>query len=291
MGNTPDNLSLLLLNVGFTEMNANWNWKDVYSPFARLYYIKEGEAKTLIGNRTIILKPNHLYLTPPFTLHHNECNGYFSHYYIHFYEKVLNRESIFDKYEFPFELEASNLDLLLSQRLLDINPDRHLQQLDPTLYDNIPTFSQLIADNNKLPMHTGIETRAILQQFMAKFFEFAKIKTRHKDERITKCLKFIHENTDKDISVGQLAGLVYITEDHLIRIFKKEMNTTPLRYINAKKMEKAQLLLLTTDMSIREIAFDLSIDNISYFNRIFKSYTNSTPTEYRRSFNVPQKRN
>lgn len=284
MGNIPENIQLLLLNVGYLEMNANWNWKDVYSPFARIYYVTEGEAKICIGERTFILRPNCLYLTPPFVLHTNECNGPFSHFYIHFYEKAIHKESIFDTYDFPIEINASSLDLQLSERLLEINPNRQLKQLDPSLYDNMPTFSQYIADNNRMSPHAAVETQGILLQLIAKFFETAKIKSRHTDARVTKCLQYIHENTDKDIPISQLADIACITEDHLIRIFKKETNATPLKYIHTKKIEKAQLLLLTTEMPIRDIAMELSMDNTSYFNRIFKSYMGKTPTEYRESY-------
>jgi AraC-like DNA-binding protein len=59
------------------------------------------------------------------------------------------------------------------------------------------------------------------------------------------------------------------------------MNATPLKYIHTKKMEKAQLLLITTGMTVRDIALELSMDNTSYFNRIFKAYMGETPTQYR----------
>lgn len=280
-----ENLSFILLNVGYSELNANWNWKNVHSPFARIYYVKEGRAKIKIGGKAYILEPDCLYLTPPFTLHNNECDSYFSLYYIHFYEKVLNKESIFDKYDFPIEVKASLLDLLLTQRLLDINPDRHLHHFDPQLYDNPPIFSQYIANSNKMSLHSSIETQGILYILMAKFLELIRMKSNNKDSRINNCLLYIHENIDKDISIDQLANIACITEDHFIRLFKKEMNCTPTKYINLKKIEKAQLLLLTTNMSIRNIAFDLSIDNISYFNRIFKQYTGKTPTQYREEYN------
>ena len=280
-----DSLNLMLLNVGYLELNANWNWQEVYSPFARIYYVKGGEARTLINNKVYTLKPGKLYLIPPFTLHNDECDSYFSLYYIHFYEKNTRKESIFDKYDFPVEVDAELLELLLIQRLLSINPGRHLQHIDPGLYDNMPTFSQYIAENRRLPLHSVVETQGILQQLISRFLEKAKMKPGYKDVRINMCLKYIHENTDKDISISLLADIACITEDHLIRIFKREMNCTPLKYINGKKMEKAQLLLLTTDLPVREVALELLIDNVSYFNRIFKKHTGKTPQKYREMYN------
>jgi Transcriptional regulator containing an amidase domain and an AraC-type DNA-binding HTH domain len=278
-------LELILLNIGYSEMNANWNWKSIYSPFARIYHVTGGAARTYIGDKMYSLEPGNLYLTPPFTLHDDECDSFFSLYYIHFYEKAINKESIFDIYDFPIGMEATPLDLLLTKRLLDINPERHLRHYDPQLYDNPPTFSQNIADNSRMPVHSALETRGILYQLTSKFLVSAKIKSRHMDDRVNKCLQYIHENVDKTITVNQLADIACITEDHFIRIFKKEMRCTPIKYINSKKIEKAQLLLLTTDMPIKDIAFDLSADNISYFNRIFKQHTGKTPGQYREEFN------
>ena len=159
-----------------------------------------------------------------------------------------------------------------------------MHHFDPQLYDNPPIFSQYIANNNKMPLHSSVETQGILYQLIAKFLELIKMKSNNKDIRINKSLLYIHENIDKDISIDQLADIACITEDHFIRLFKKEMNYTPTKYINLKKMEKAQLFLLTTNLPIRSIAFDLSIDNISYFNRIFKQHTGKTPTQYREEY-------
>ncbi|GHT29316.1 transcriptional regulator [Bacteroidia bacterium] len=277
--------NLILLNIGYSELNANWNWKEVYSPFARLYYVKAGKARTYIGNKFYELEPGFFYLTPPFSLHNDECDGYFSLYYIHFYEDAANKESIFDKYDFPVKIKASPLDLPLIERLHTINPNRFLSDIDPKMYDNAPAFSRCVANNNKLPYHVQVETRSLLAVLMSRFLEYRIRKTIDKDTRINKSLQYIHEHIDQDISIHNLAAIACVSEDHFTRLFKQEMAQTPVKYINAKKIEKAQLLLLTTNSSIRNIAMDLSVDNISYFNKIFKQHTGKTPLEYRKEYN------
>jgi AraC-like DNA-binding protein len=277
--------NLLLLNIGYSDLNANWNWKDVYSPFARLYYVTEGEARTYIQDKVYLLEPGYIYLTPPFSLHNDECDGRFSLYYIHFYEKSIQKESLFDKYDFPVKIKATPLDLLLIERLHTINPDRYLVNIDPKTYDNAPAFSQYVANNNKSPYHVLVETRSILAILISRFLEFRVKKTIDKDVRINKSLQYIHEHINRDISIGDLADISCVSGDHFIRLFKKEMLQTPLKYIMAKKIEKAQLLLLTTELSVRNIAMELSLDNISYFNKVFKQYTGKTPLEYKRTKN------
>ena len=81
-----------------------------------------------------------------------------------------------------------------------------------------------------------------------------------------------------------LADQACITKDHFIRLFKKEVGMTPVQYISQKKIEKAQLLLVTENMSIKEISFLLSYDDHSYFNRLFKKITGTSPQDYRNEY-------
>lgn len=63
--------------------------------------------------------------------------------------------------------------------------------------------------------------------------------------------------------------------------FQKEVGTTPLQYINQKKIEKAQLILITEDIPVKNIAYLLAYEDHSYFNRLFKKITDVTPQQYR----------
>lgn len=103
---TVNDLHFLMLHAGIAHHHGDWNWKDVKSPFARLYYVTEGAAQVVMPNATLQLLPHHLYIIPPNTLHSNICTGTFSHYYVHIYEDPSCDSNIFDDFEFPFDLEA-----------------------------------------------------------------------------------------------------------------------------------------------------------------------------------------
>lgn len=274
-------LDLVLLNIGYSEPNEGWNWKNIYSPFARIYYVTQGRAHTRINGTEYTLVPGYLYLTPPFTLHEDESQGEFSLYYIHFYENPVNRESVFDRYLFPVAVEANNLHLSLIERLLCVNPNRELRYIDPQIYDNQLNFSRYVADNSGMSLHSVVETQSILSLLMTRFIEYRKPKMGDTDIRISKSLQYIHENTNNTISISELAQMSHISRDYYIRLFRKEINLTPTQYIISKKMEKAELLLLSTSLPIKDIALELAFDNISYFNRLFKKATGQTPNEYR----------
>ena len=56
-----DKLHLLTLNVGYAQHVSDWNWKNVRSPFARLYYVTDGQAQIELPSRVQTLTPHHLY--------------------------------------------------------------------------------------------------------------------------------------------------------------------------------------------------------------------------------------
>ena len=63
----------------------------------------------------------------------------------------------------------------------------------------------------------------------------------------------------------------------------KTFGLPPLQYINKKKVERAELLLITEDLSNKEIAYDLGYNEHSYFIRLFKKVTGITPMAYRKN--------
>ncbi len=272
-----ENLNLILLNAARKVHYADWNWKGVNSPFARIYMVESGSAKVIMPDGPHTIEPGCLYLVPAFVTHSYENDSTFTLYYIHIYDE----QNIFDRLSFPFEVTANESDNILIRRLLAINPGRELKRSDPDTYDNLPTLMQNIARNDQFPFYAIVETKGILLQLFSRFLEKAAFKQEIVDKRIVKVVRYIRENINRNIGIDELASLCYLTNDHFIRLFKKEMQCTPVQYINQKKIEKAQLMLIIGDKSIKDIAYDLSFDNISYFYRLFKKMTGTPPNRYK----------
>jgi len=280
-----EDLKLILLNVGYAEHHADWNWEKISSPFFRIYFIEKGQGTVIINNTEYLLIPGKLYLIPPYTTHSDRNNCYFSIFYIHIYEDLRNNISMFDQMVFPVQIDASYLDELLIKRLHEINPLSNLKKYDPSSYDNPVNLMQSIVENTHVPISTQIETNGILFQLFSKFLKLAQQSDLNKDTRILKVLNFIYKNIDTKILIKDLSSQCYMSDDHFIRLFKKELKITPITYINQKKVEKAQLMLLIKDMAIKDIAYALSFDNVSYFNKIFKHFVGKTPMEYKLEYN------
>lgn len=93
---------------------------------------------------------------------------------------------------------------------------------------------------------------------------------------------YIHENYQNQITIGELADLLHFSEPYFMRFFKKYTGTTCVAYINEFRMNKAAELLIGTDLSVMEVAMQVGMHNISYFNRMFKNKYDITPKEYRK---------
>lgn len=274
----------LVLNVGLAVHNADWNWKNVNSPFTRLYYVTEGSAQIELPDGIYTLSPKHMYFIPAFTIHTNICKSNFVHYYLHIYEDHYSDNDWLDHWKFPVEIEATDLDLALFKRLCEINPHMTLQKSDPTTYDNNPTLMQNLIKNRQRAFCDKVESRGIVFQLLSRFFKQGQSKIEMEDNRIAKTVLYIRKHLNEAIELEKLAEISCLSKDHFIRLFKKELGTTPLQYINQKRIEKAQLLLITEELAVKEIAFQLAFDDYSYFNRLFKKTTGVTPQEYRRLY-------
>lgn len=86
-----------------------------------------------------------------------------------------------------------------------------------------------------------------------------------------------------ELSLKQLANLYFINEKYIGRLFKKQIGCSFREYLNRIRIEKAEELLINTDMKVIDIAYETGFGNVTYFNRVFASQRGCTPVEYRRS--------
>lgn len=276
-----DKLHLLTLNVGFAKHIGDWNWKNVRSPFARLYYVTDGTAKIELPSGVYTLLPGHLYYIPAYTMHSYVCDSPFSHYYIHIYEDLQNEMSILEEWDYPVEVNACSTDLELMKRLCFINPFMKLPQSNPDAYDNHQTLISNIQLNKRRPFYDKVESRGILYILMSRFLKYATPKAEVKDDRIQMSLNYIRKNINTHFDIDFLAVKSCMSKDHFIRLFKRETGETPNIYIIKRKMEIAELMLVTTAQPIKSIADTLGYDDYSYFTRMFKKVAGVTPQQYR----------
>jgi len=227
MASFVDKLHPLVLNIGLAIHNADWNWKNVNSPFTRLYYVTEGTAQVLISGKTQILKANHMYFIPAFTKHSYICNSYFSHYYLHIYEEHQSDSNLLDNWDFPIEIPAVEIDLALFQRLCTINPHMTLQKSDPTSYDNNYTLMQNLLKNKQRTLSDKIESRGIVYQLLARFLKRAQVKMELKDNRIEEAIHYIRKHINETIDLREYSLRIPVYQKTILFVYSKKRQEIP----------------------------------------------------------------
>ena len=283
MSKILQSLKLALLNVGYAKLGPLWDYDDVISPFIRLYYITKGSAIIYHSNETIQLKPGHIYLIPSYTFGRYKCNDYHEQYYISCLEELKSGYSIFNYGSFIYDLEANPMDLYYFKRLLEINPNRQLENYNPKVYDNRPAIMDFEKKNEELSPSQFMETHAILEILLSRFIKYPNTKSTKSNvkKEFGMVLNYINENLHENLSVKQLADFCHLNTDYFSRIFNENFGMRPNKYIQSKRIERAQLLLLSTNNSLKQIAEKVGLENLSYFSRIFKNHTGKTPGVFR----------
>ncbi len=100
---------------------------------------------------------------------------------------------------------------------------------------------------------------------------------------IIKCLDYIYEHLNTKISMDILSEYVNLSPNYLSRLFKQQTGYTVSQYIQRKKIETAQNMLIYSDYTPVEISEFLAFPNQSYFTSIFHKLTGMTPSAFRRS--------
>lgn len=95
-------------------------------------------------------------------------------------------------------------------------------------------------------------------------------------------LDYISEHYKETITIEELAEILHFSPQYFMRFFKKYTGMTCLDYINEYRLNTAAKLLLETNWTISEIAEEVGLGNVSYFNRLFKRKYEMTPREYRK---------
>lgn len=115
------------------------------------------------------------------------------------------------------------------------------------------------------------------------------IKSPEKDKPIVQTvMEYIDNNLDKDLTREALADHVYLNQDYLARIFKKEIGESIGNYITEKRVTVAKKYLEKTNESVNSIAIKVGYDNFSYFTKIFKDRVGMTPKDYRRIYGLTE---
>ena len=245
--------------------------------------LTEGKVLFTIEDREYVMNPGDIVFINSNYLHmaKNICGGVCSFYAIDFSYHVLNEDihSIFskkfirpilnDKYVFPEFMPVSEDEDKCWQKdirnyLHEIGecPEHELEPLELMIRSRILAIWDILDKNCvRAQKDNDIESRY--------------------SERLEPVISYIKENYAYEITLGELAAILPMSEGQFSRVFKQTMKLSPIQYLMRYRILQSCKLLQDTEKKIGEIANLSGFNNISYFNRVFLNTIGCTPKEYR----------
>lgn len=277
--------SFQLLNADYVKLNKKWNFRNVISPYYRLYFIDDGEG--FIGDQHggLSLRPGFIYIIPSFTLCNLSCDLFLSQYFIQFFEESPDGISLFSNCRRILEVRANPDDIANFKQIIAINPGRGINRSDnPLVYEKDIYYKEYTELNNQQSISAQYETQGIILQLISKFLKpeiFQRDQVIVTPSVVMDAIAFIQINLGSSLKVSQLANRANLNTDYFSRIFHRYTGQSPLNYILHKRIERAQYLIITTNKQQDEIAEMTGFDNAQYFSRVFKKLTGLTPGAYK----------
>jgi AraC-like DNA-binding protein len=158
-----------------------------------------------------------------------------------------------------------------------------IKNIQDEYHSNIDKFSQDIIVSH-------IET---LLNYAERFYQRQFITRKITNHKILNCVEdlladyFDNEKQAENgiLGVDQMAESLNMSPKYLSSLLKQLTGLTAQQHIQAKLLEKAKEKLSGSEFSISEIAFNLGFEHSQSFSKFFKTKTQLTPLEFRKSFN------
>lgn len=255
--------TLLMFNKGIYK--AGHRQPPHSHKYLEIFYFLSGNCEVRFGEKTVNVKPNTVVVLNSEVIHsplasENEDVEFFSLLLDNINISFLSPNSLSENpYEIKkFESNDNKIYRLLTQMIEELNDDKEgcYIALKGLVYQ---LFTEVLRLSNKV------------SPVKHKYNEIAlKIKT------------YIDSNYVKDFNVDFLADMVFVNKFYLIHIFKRTYNVSPMQYLTAVRMQKAQTLLRSTNIPVTEISQSCGYDNPVYFSEQFKKTVGTTPSIYRK---------
>lgn len=124
----------------------------------------------------------------------------------------------------------------------------------------------------------------ILSTFLEHSYPIIKKKASGRYKHITEATEYIQEHYKEDISLDDIARAVYLSPNHLSKIFTEANGMSISQYLIEYRLEMARYYLSSTDKSITEIALECGFGSFSSFSRSWKRYFGLNPREFKKNF-------
>ena len=103
-------------------------------------------------------------------------------------------------------------------------------------------------------------------------------------EKFIEICNYINDHCAEELSLDDVANKCGFSKFYFSKLFKQFANVSFYKYVNHKRIAKAETLLLNPKNSITDVALKCGFSSLSPFIRMFKLIKGCTPTEFRKMY-------
>ncbi len=247
-------IALRVLQVAWTRLGSWWSYANLSAPYWRFYWNDLPGASIMLQGRRIRLEPDKAYLLKPDTAFASfppQSPKKPAHFYIHFTVESDSFEVADPLYVFPAGDD-------LKSRIRQIME----------LCDRGETFK---ADMTALGLLGG---------FIASLP--VRLPRGNCEPRTMKAFEILNNHCERGISNPELAAKFSMSTNSFLRFFRQSAGTSPQKYLNQIRVERACFMLHCTEKSIKEIADSLGFCDRYHFTKAFSKIRGESPARFRK---------
>ena len=252
---------------GFEKTASDFELSRKSYPWYVLEFPVNGSCELIIEGRSCILKNGAIVSFSPGRAHRyrSDFRDPMEHFFIVFAGHEAGR--------------------LFSNAGFDIQPDQEA-------YD-FQRASELFGDIMR-SVNSGTRYSQKLANTYLKTLLLEQAEFNHQNQRVLsgpektfrRCRSYIEENFSGIKLPVEVAGACDINVRYMSRLFKQFYDCSPQQYIMRLKLNKAAVLLLSFDLTISQIAYQVGFDDPYHFSKSFKKHYNRSPLAYRNSHGI-----
>jgi AraC-like DNA-binding protein len=251
-----------------------------YHPEFELTYIGESYGKLYAGNAVIDFRKGDLFLIAPGVIHSFKNPKNYSDSKVSAKATCVFFERNFLGSDFFNRKEARMLNELFKKATLGVlyfTPDQEFTELLKGLMKakELRGVAILLEILDILSLDRNV--RLISNDLLLNKYYFRY----SKDDRIEKICDYMSRHYNDRVTCREVANMISMSEPAFSRFFKLRTEKTFTRVLNEIRVANAQKLLLESDKNVNEIGKECGYNNLSHFNRQFKSINKMSPGEFR----------
>lgn len=236
----------------------DWQFSSLKAPYNRLYIIMAGEGILFIDGREALMEKGYAYVVPAGMDFRCDSPRYLEKLFLHFMTDSIDRKDPFGDagkiYKMP----------------MDITP-----------------YKAVVKDLKAHNVHAYYRIKAMYEAQIYEMVESLIASGEYRaDELLEGDLARLYEQIEKNLSAGLrtswLAEQMGMSRSGLSKYFRKATGTTVKKTITERLIKKAQILLLTTEKSVTEIAEILGYEDPLYMTKVFSRTVGVAPSVYRK---------